>query len=195
MGVRTVVIGLAVSGVVASSCASTARDTLIDIYDDGTRAGSVDACLSDARTFEVATEAFVLAAGRPPSSESDLVPGYLREAPDQWEFDADASRSFVPTADGLCAGVDIDDTGSRTIGQNAVDRIDDARSTACTTNKLKIETALETHFAINGQDATEIGDLTEIDITGLADRWMLEPAPESGRAPSVVPVVGGACDR
>ncbi|MGB3736803.1 MAG: hypothetical protein WA964_17720, partial [Ilumatobacter sp.] len=156
MSRRLLVIGLAATaGVLASSCASTARDTLVDIYDDEATASDVsEPCRIEALTFETATQAFVAQYGQPPTAESDLVPELVRESPENWRFDAGVATSFVPISGGRCDGYEVEPGDSPSIGQLAVDSIDDSRSASCAIDKRQIETAVETHFAFNGFDAT-----------------------------------------
>lgn len=198
MGLRTLALGLAVTSALASSCASTARDTLLDIYHDGELASSSEppeSCRIDARTFETATDAYVIQHGAPPAVESDLVGGYLRESPDAWQFDASVTTSYVPIADGRCDGFDVERNDPQSIGQTAVDAIVDGNSAGCVADKRLIQTALETHYVFHGYDATTLADLEEFGVGDEADRWTLQVADDDPNAvPTIVAVVGGPCD-
>lgn len=195
MGSRALAIGLAAAGLLGSSCASTARDALIDIYNDEAGAtGFDDACRVEERTLATATDAYVAANGAAPTSTDDLVPDWIREEPVDWEFDAASPTSFSPVAGGRCDGVDLESTDS-SIGQKAVDRIEDANGATCATDKRQVETGLELHFALNGFDAQTIDDLLEIGVDVDPERWTLEPSADpEAQTPVVVAVVGGPCD-
>ncbi len=196
MDVRALVIGLAVSGVLVSSCASTARDTLVDIYNDEVVASNFDeVCRIQHRTYATATDAYVAAHGTMPKSTTDLVPELLLETPEEWEFDASSDFSFAPSPGGRCDGVDLERDAPSTFGQDAVDRIDDTRDSACESDKRQVEIALEAHFVVNGYDATAIGELEEFGVKDDLNRWTLEiPADATNPVPMVVATVGGPCD-
>ncbi|MEP1126487.1 MAG: hypothetical protein ABJH68_21595 [Ilumatobacter sp.] len=143
---RFVAVGLVAVGLAASSCSSTARDTLVDVYENEPSATVPD----------------VVEPGRSEASE--------------------------PT---------VGETGgqSETIGQNVIDRIDEAGDATCATDKQQVETALEIHYQLNGVDATTISELKQYGVDDELNRWTLEvPVDGSSTAPSVVPVVGGSCD-
>jgi hypothetical protein len=195
MSLRALVISLAVSGVLASSCASTARDTFLEIYDEETAASSFDeSCRINAVTFATATDSYVALNGTTPESAADLVPEWILETPEAWDFDPSSDSSFSPSAGGRCDGFDID-RSSPSIGQSAVDVITDGKNAACVTNKRQIETALEAHFVVNGYDALTIDELLEFGVKNELNRWTLQ-VPTNGTTvvPMVVPIVGGPCD-
>ncbi|MGB3737587.1 MAG: hypothetical protein WA964_21735, partial [Ilumatobacter sp.] len=76
-----------------------------------------------------------------------------------------------------------------------VDSIDDSRSASCAIDKRQIETAVETHFAFNGFDATTLDELAMFGVEDEANRWILQiPADSTDQVPEVVAIVGGDCD-
>ena len=196
MNVRALMVGIVVSGVLTSSCASTARDTLVDIYDDDVLAVNLDeTCRINARTFEATTDAYIALNGQEPSAESDLVPDYLRLSPDDWQFDPAAESFYSPTPGGRCDGVNLERDEPSTFGQDAVDSLEDTRIMACDTDKRQVEVALEAHFAVKGFDATTIAELAEFGVKDELNRWTLQlPTDATSAAPMVVATVGGPCD-
>ena len=194
MGSRGFVIGLAVCGVLTSSCASTARDTLVDIYNDEAEAGSYDdACRVEDQTLATASDAYQAANGTSPSSMADLVPDYLREEPENWAMAADAT--FIPVLGGRCENVELTDRSTPSIGQIAVDGIADGNDAACASDQRQVETALDTHFALNGYDATTMDELLQFGVEDEVNRWTLQsPTDAPNSVPMVVPIVGGPCD-
>ncbi len=146
LATRFILVGLVAVGLVTSSCSSTARDTLADVYEN-----------------------------EPPATVPVEVEPRQSEPVDR-------------------AGADT--TGQNaTIGQNVIDRIDEAGDATCATDKQQIETTLEIHYQLNGFEATTISDLKQYGVDDELNRWTLEvPADGSSTAPSVVPVVGGSCD-
>ncbi len=140
LSTRFVAVGLVAVGLSVSSCSSTARDALVDTYEN---------------------------------EPSATVPDEVE--PRQPET--------------------VDRAGAETVGQNVIDRIDEAGDATCSTDKRQIETALEIHHQLNGVDATTISDLKQYGVDDGLNRWTLEvPADGSSTAPNVVPVVGGSCD-
>ena len=196
MGTRAFVIGLVVAGAMTSSCASVARDALIDVYNDEAGASGNDkVCEIQAKTLATATEAYFVANGTTPTSTSDLVPLWIREAPEEWDFDPDSALSFTPTVGGSCDGLEIAPSSSPSIGQAAVEAIEDGNVAGCVTDKRQVETAIEAHYVINGYDATTIDELREFGVENELNRWTLHtPADPANAVPIVVPVVGGPCD-
>ena len=198
MGLRALVIGLAVTGVMASSCASSARDAFMEAYNEETvevSLSSDETCRREDRTSAVSIEAFYAQNGRFPASESEIVPDYLRETYDGWQFQPGEPPSFVPTPGGPCADDGIADGGPASIGQEAVESIDESRSLACSVDKRLVETAVETHFAIKGFDAVSVDELTEFGVDAGLNYWTLEtPATSATTAPTVVAIADGPCD-
>ena len=198
MGSRALVIGLAVTGVMASSCASSARDAFMEAYNEETvevSLSSDETCRREDRTSAVSIEAFYAQNGRFPASESEIVPDYLRETYDGWQFQPGEPPSFVPTPDGRCADFGDTEGGSPSIGQIAVDGINDTNGATCAIDKRVVETAVETHFAIKGFDAVSIEELTEYGVDAGLNYWTLEtPATSATTAPTVVAIADGPCD-
>jgi len=193
MGLRSLVIGLAVAGVMASSCASAARDAFVEAYNDETAADYSKACQIEDRTLATATDAYTAMNGAAPASQADLVPDYLLEESENWVMTADAT--FEPAVGGRCEGSDSISQSAPSIGQAAVDSVNDTSSATCAVDKRLVETAVETHFAIKGFDAVTIDELTEYGVNAGLNYWTLEtPATSATTAPTVVAVVGGPCD-
>lgn len=100
---------------------------------------------------------------------------------------------------GRCEGIDIGRRSpqavDQTVGQNVIDRIDEADVAACATDKKQVETAVEIQHQLNGYDATTIVELQQFGVQDELNRWTLEiPVDGETTAPSVVAVVGGPCD-
>ncbi len=105
-----------------------------------------------------------------------------------------AATACASSAD-EAAEVSGTEADSRSIGQAAVDAINETSDGACSINLRTIQTALEAYFAINGTDASTLADLDDLLADDLSDTWVLEPAADDANtAPQVVPVPGGACD-
>ena len=71
-----------------------------------TDTGQENACSIEARTLDSAIEAYYAQTGSEPTGVSDLVPGYLREAPDSSNWTFVAATATTPasfTAAGDCA--------------------------------------------------------------------------------------------
>jgi hypothetical protein len=167
----------------------------LEIYDEETAASSFDeSCRINAVTFAAATDAYVALNGTTPESTGDLVPEWILETPEGWNFDPSSDSSFSPSLGGRCEGFDVD-RSSASIGQTAVDVITDGNDAACVTDKRQIETALEAHFVVNGYDASTMDELIEFGVKNEPNRWTLQ-APTNGTTvvPMVVPIVGGPCD-
>ena len=198
MGRRALVIGLAVTGVLASSCSSTARDAFMEAYNEETAAINLsddDTCRTEDRTSAVAIEAFYAQNGRFPATEAEIVPDYLLETYDGWEFQPGESPGFVPTPDGDCADYGGATDDSPSIGQIAVDGINDTNGATCAVDRRAVETAVETHFAVKGYDAVSIDELAEFGVNAELNHWTLEtPVTSATTAPTVVAIPDGPCD-
>lgn len=202
MGTRITLIGIIACAMATSSCASVARDAVVDAYEgaalDESRAR---ACQIDAKTLATASEAFYAANGVSAQSFDDLVPSYIQAAPTNWVVPEGepgiVSNLFSPRAGGPCDGVDLsapthDDDS---IGRIGVDAITDSRAVNCTYDQRALDVAIETYFVLNEMNPSSIDELNEFGlIEDQAERWTVS-ASETPGAPSVAsPVPGGSCD-
>lgn len=199
MRTRTTLLGLIVCGLATTSCASIARDAVVDAYENN--GVEAKACRVEAKVLSTASDAFAAENGAPPQSFEDLVPLYLDEAPPNWIVAdggvGDVADVFAALPDGPCDGIDlatpVDDDDS--IGGIGIDAITGSNAFNCSYDERVLATAIETYFVLNGADPASVGDLDQFGlIDDQGERWIIEASANAGEPSVARPAPGGACD-